>query len=403
MDKLNLSTTDMISLVIWLIVLVGVVHWGHTFRTKKRDMVRIRKYYYIVSGIMLAIAIGGLAFKGLNFGLDFTGGTVVEVGAPQKLSVGAAEISSMITSANPNYEVSVQLGQEMEAAADGKQYQKILVRAKLTGGNAVELQPEQTKALVAGLQKDLNVGELLTLSETSIGPTVSGELKSGALLALLVALCCQLVYITFRFGQQLRFGLAADIALAHDSIIMIGFYALAGLTVDSSFVAALLTVAGYSVMDSVVIFDRVREHMHRETAPFAELVNRSINDTMTRSVNTTLTTVIVCIALYFFGGVTLKGFAFALLVGICTGAYSSVFLAGPMLVDMDNFAQKRDAARAEEMRLAAEERARERQGGAAKSGDSKTESETPAAKSAPAGGASSARSRRRVKGVRRSF
>ena len=148
-------------------------------------------------------------------------------------------------------------------------------------------------------------------------------------------------------GTEFRgdgFSRAADAALVHDVIIMIGFYSLAGKEVDSPFVAALLTIVGYSVMDSVVIFDRIREnindwwdeHGDEEDAPYEEIVNDSVNQTMIRSINTTLTTLVTLLAIYYFGGSTLQNFAYALLIGIVSGAYSSICIASPLLISINN-------------------------------------------------------------------
>ncbi len=420
---LNLTTSEMISLGIWIAAMIAAIVWAHTFRHHRRNIIGNRKIYYCMSAVAVLAGLYGIFIKGINYGLDFTGGTVIEVGSTQKVTADSSAITQMIRKDNPNFDILVQLSADMEKTEEGTEYQKILIRVKDNQGE-VQLTPEQSASVRKSVENGLNAGKLLELSETSIGPTISGELKRGAVMALLVTMIFQLGYITFRFGSQLRFGVAAVIALLHDSIIMIGFYTLAGLAVDSSFVAALLTIAGYSVMDSIVIFDRVREHMHRDDKPFEELCNDAVNDTMTRSVNTTLTTLVVCVALYYFGGVTLKAFAYALLVGVTAGAYSSIFLAAPLLCELDILAKKRDANRREELRLAAEERAREdneaeaagrprstrtapKKAAAPKvrereyenDEDEEAEREAKSA-SAPAPRASS-RPRRRVKGVRR--
>ncbi len=396
----NLTVSNWITLGIWLVALVVAVMWGQTFRKRQRDIIGKRKYYYIFSGVVLTFAICGLLFRGLNYGLDFTGGTVIELASAQKVSVDASAITAMVTSKFPKFDVLTQLSADMTADENGKQFQKINIRVR-DGEGEVALNGDQVAAVVDCVKQGLTGCEIDKLAETNIGPTVSGELKRGAVVALIVSLFFQLLYITFRFGSQLRYGVAADVALAHDVIIMIGFYAWAGLPVDSSFVAALLTIAGYSVMDSVVIFDRVREHIHTEQgATYPTMVNHAINETMVRSINTSLTTIVVCVALYYFGGVTLQGFAYALLVGVVAGAYSSIFVASPLLVELDILAQKRDANRREEMRLAAEERAA--QGNAATvttAAASRSISHSSSSSSAPA---LSGRSRRRVKGMRRS-
>lgn len=398
----NLSTPEIISLALWAVALVALVVWGQSCRKRHRDFVGNRKVFYLISAIVLAVALGGLLVKGLKFGLDFTGGTIVEVGAPQKVSATTGELATWLNQRFPDIQdVQIQMGQTLEVAPDGKSYQKILIRAK-GQGERVELEPEECTAVTQALQEHLNVGELVPLSITSIGPTVTGELKRGAILALVVALVLQLLYITLRFGNQMRYGVAADLALVHDVIVMTGLYALAGLQIDSPWVAALLTVAGYSVMDSVVIFDRIREQIKSHKGTFSQVVNESLNQTMTRSINTTLTTVVVCVALYFFGGVTLKSFAFALLVGIISGAYSSIFLAGPILVEIDAWARRRDATRAKERRAAAEERARER-GVSSTTPQDEHDYPTPGELPQTSGEASTGapRARRRTKGTRR--
>ena len=403
----SLSVSSWISLGIWLVALVAAVQFGHSFRKRKRDLVGSRKYFYMFSGVVLVFALSGLFVKGLNYGLDFTGGSVIEMTSEQQLTLEPTDIKSAIEQQFPKFDVLVQLSKDMhENAESGKMEQKVNIRVR-DGEGEVSLRDEQVTALVDCVNKrvghDLNV-----VASTHIGPTISGELKRGAVVATIITLFFQLLYITFRFGSQLRYGVSADIALLHDVIIMIGFYAWAGLPVDSSFVAAVLTITGYSVMDSVVIFDRIREHVRRDDGKaYPVVVNDAINETMTRSINTSLTTVVVCVALYFFGGVTLQGFAYALLVGVVAGAYSSIFVASPLLVELDVVAQRRDAHREDSMRAAAEARA-EAAANATPSSRSipsrsaSAKEQAPASRPATRSEAPSGRSRRRVKGMRRS-
>lgn len=401
----QVSVKDWIQLAVWFVALVSVVCWGHTFRKRKRDIVGNRKYYYIASGIVLTFAIVGLFYKGLNMGLDFTGGSVVEFGSPVQLTCDASSISRAIQAKRPKYDVITQLSAGMTQESDGKSYQKINVRVR-DGEGAVALDGDQIAELLQIVKDATNNQSVIKIQENSIGPTVSGELKRSALVALIVSLFFQCIYITWRFGSQLRYGVAADLALLHDVIIMVGFYAWAGHPVDSSFVAAVLTIAGYSVMDSVVIFDRIREHGRTESGvDFPTRVNHSVNETMTRSINTTLTTVIVCVALFYFGGSTLQGFAFALLVGVVAGAYSSIFVATPLLVELDVIARKRDANRQAEKRLAAAESAREAEANEARREESYSAAASRSvSRSVPsrASNAGEGRARRRVKGTRRS-
>ena len=400
----QVSTTDWMQVGVWIVALVALVSWGHTFRRKQKDIVGCRKYYYMFSGVLLAFAITGLCVKGLNFGLDFTGGSIIELGSPKKVTCDASTITGFVTAKRPKYDVVTQLSADMTKDIDGNEYQKINIRVR-DGEGAVALDTDQVEELLQAVKDGLNDQSIMKIQETSIGPTVSGELKRSAIVALIVSLFFQLIYITWRFGSQLRYGVAADIALLHDVTVMIGFYAWAGHPVDSSFVAAVLTIAGYSVMDSVVIFDRIREHGQTEAdVDFPTRVNHSINETMTRSINTSLTTIVVCVALYYFGGSTLQGFAYALLVGVMAGAYSSIFIASPILVELDVLAKKRDANRQAELRLAAEERARESddtEAASKRSVSHASRSVSHASRSVSEAPAASGRPRRRVKGTRR--
>jgi preprotein translocase SecF subunit len=192
----------------------------------------------------------------------------------------------------------------------------------------------------AGLKVDRGQSQI-----SSVGPSLSKEYLSKSLWALVIALVLQLIYIAFRFGNQLRYGIVADIALIHDVLVMVGIYAIANRKADDAFLAALLTVIGYSVMDSIVIFDRIRENSRvMPDVPYDQMVNTSLLQTMTRSVNTLATVLITLAALYFFGGDTLKNFAFALLVGVTSGAYSSIFIASPLLVLWKNWDNRKRAA-----------------------------------------------------------
>jgi preprotein translocase SecF subunit len=192
------------------------------------------------------------------------------------------------------------------------------------------------------------------LSITAIGPTLGGEYLRMALLALIIALGIQFLYIAFRFGWNYIFGLVTVIALVRDALMMIGIYAIANRPADDAFLAAVLTVIGYSVMDTIVILDRIRENTKiMGGAPYDKIVNESIKQTMTRSFNTLATVVITLVALLALGGASLKNFAFALLVGICSGGYHSIFYSAPLVLvfrkrQLEAAARKRrDAASAE--------------------------------------------------------
>ncbi|MEW6279565.1 MAG: protein translocase subunit SecF [Candidatus Eremiobacterota bacterium] len=354
----------LIEVAAWVIGLTAFVVWGQSFRKKQRDLMGNRRYFYMFSALVTLIALGGILARGLHWGLDFTGGTMIEMGSLKMLT--APEIRTVIDQEPAlhgdklklaDVQVQVSASQIPNLGPRGEPLQKVMVRLT-QGEKGRQLEADQTELVKTALSQKL---QLIPLSEQSIGATISGELRANAFMALVITLGLQLIYIFVRFGQQMRFGVAADIALVHDVIIMVGIYALAGRQVDSPFIAALLTVTGYSVMDSVVIFDRIRENLRTiKGASFAEVVNASVNQTMTRSINTTLTPVLTLLAIYFFGGSTLQNFAFALLVGILSGAYSSICVASPLLIEIDNWAMRREKERLAMRRQLAEEKASER-------------------------------------------
>lgn len=336
-----------VGLLIWVVGIVAAVAWGQSFKKKSYDLIGRRGSFYMFSAVLLAISLASLGLNGINKGLDFTGGSIIEAGVYEMKTVGEVR-AAMDTFQSDEFElgsVAIQTGTEFvedQAPDEGKpdKFQRIILR--LVNEDGTQLQPSQTDVVLEHMIAEL--GDMKKLRTASIGPTISGELTNNAIKAVLITLFLQLVYIFFRFGNQIRYGIAADLALVHDVIIMVGFYSLSGREIDSPFVAALLTVVGYSVMDSVVIFDRIRENLNdyweehgdEEDAPYDRIVNDSVNQTMIRSINTSLTTLVTLLAIYYFGGSTLQNFAFALLVGILSGAYSSIFVAGPLLVSINS-------------------------------------------------------------------
>lgn len=331
-----------LGLLLWILAIAGLVYWGQTFDKKHYDFIGKRKLFFGMSTVLMVGSFVILFTMGMKKGLDFTGGTIFELGSyktvtPEQVEKGLEDYPGL-------GQVHVQVGSGTVKDAspeDGKpaEYQKVIVRLTLEDGT--HLDPEQTQACLAHLKAKL--GDVKELRTASIGPTISGELTNNALKALGLALLAQLVYIFLRFGNQVRYGIAADLALLHDLVLMCGFYALAGLEIDSPFVAAILTVVGYSVMDSVVIFDRIRENLNEWWAehgedkdpPFEDIVNASLCQTMSRSINTVVTVLICLIAIHYFGGESLQNFSFALLVGIVGGGYSSVGLASQFLVSIN--------------------------------------------------------------------
>jgi len=337
------TTHDIVWIIIFAACLLALCIWAQSFRKRQYNFIKGFHYFLILSAVLLVGCFAVIFGKGLNYGLDFTGGTILELGFSQPVT--SVQLSQTITGINPQLlEPQVQMQEKA-----GAKEQKVLIRigkhnAAGAKNTSVQLQNEEVNTLLA--QLEAKYGKIERYKVESIGPVVGGELRTKAFKGILLALLFQLIYITVRFSNRVSFGLAADIALAHDLVIMVGIYAIAGRQVDSPFLAALLTVIGYSVMDSIVIFDRIRENFRViKKATFDEIVNVSLNQTMTRSINTLMTVLLTLAALYFFGGPTLKNFAFALLVGCTSGAYSSIFVAPPILVALDHWQKKQEERR----------------------------------------------------------
>lgn len=258
---------------------------------------------------LVLLAVGVLAFRGLNFGLDFTGGTLVEVGYPQAIDL--AEVRQTLEAAGFEQAVVQTFG----SARD------VLIRLPSGVGAGDALSNEILSALRAEQpEADLRRVEF-------VGPQVGAELAEKGGLALLYALGGILIYVAFRF--EYRFAIGAVAAVAHDVVITLGIYALTGMTFDLTVLAALLAVIGYSLNDTIVVFDRVRENFVRVRKGTAlELINRSINQMLPRTLVTSLTTLLVLIALFALGGELIRGFALALIIGVIVGTYSSVYVAG---------------------------------------------------------------------------
>ena len=318
------------------------------FRRLNWNIIGQSAYWFALSGaVIIAGIIALISHHGLPLGLSFTGGSTIDVKFSQTVSeaqvrtaLRAIDLSGIAPEFRAQYapiqsgDESVQLAFKQGDAAPND-------RAIIETQSAINDPGPVFGALDrAGMTVDRGQSQI-----TSVGPSLSKEYLSRSLWALVIALVLQLLYIAFRFGNQLRYGIVADIALVHDVLVMVGVYAIANRKADDAFLAALLTVIGYSVMDSIVIFDRIRENGRvMPDVPYDQMVNTSLLQTMTRSVNTLATVLITLFALYFFGGDTLKNFAFALLVGVTSGAYSSIFIASPLLVLWKRFDQRKRAA-----------------------------------------------------------
>jgi len=297
-------------------------------RWLRLDYIGLRRIWFAFSGVVVAIAIATIAIQGLNLGIDFEGGTQIRfrTDEPRALEEVRAEAAGI-----------GQAGAVIQGrgeAADGE-YSRFQIRTEsLTVEEADRLEQELTDAVGAS-----------AFIEQTVSESFGGQIANAALLAIFVSLLLIVVYISFRFRWKYSVGVL--VALAHDVTITVGFYALTGREVSTATVAAVLTVLGYSIYDTIIIFDRMRENVPlMRRASFRVIGNVSLWEVLPRSLATTFITLVPVASLYFFGGDTLKDFAFALLVGIGFGAYSSVFLAAPLVAVFTErepeFARRRD-------------------------------------------------------------
>jgi len=277
---------------------------------------------YVALGLSLLIVLasfGLMATKGLNFGIDFTGGTLVEIKTPEtpNLPQLRADLNNLGLGA-----ISIQ---------EFGQPDDLLIRMPEQPGGP-QAEQEALRELRATL--DAQFEEEIDYRRTEfVGPQVGEELKEQGLMAVLFSLAGIMVYVWFRFEWQ--FGVASIVALAHDAIATVGLFALTQMEFNLSTVAAILMIAGYSINDTVVVFDRIRENLRKyKKKPMAELFNMSVNDMLARTLMTSVTTLLALVALYVFGGEVIRGFIYALIFGIFIGTYSSIFVAAPLLLFM---------------------------------------------------------------------
>jgi preprotein translocase subunit SecF len=288
------------------------------------DFIGLRRYAY---GLTAAIMIPGLIWillGGLNYSIEFTGGTLVQVHMAQPSSAGAIR-SAMDRSGLRNAEIQ-QFGSPLDYT----------IRTRLSPTEAVDQQQaERTATIVdSALTRAFGPGSFRSDRGEAVGPKVGGELRQKAFVAILLSFLATLVYLAFRF--EFRFGVAATLATAHDILTTLAFIKYMNLEVSLVVVAAILTVVGYSLNDTIIIFDRVRENLHKyKRDDLAGILNRSINETLPRSVLTHGTTIVTTLALLIFAGEVIRPFAWVMTFGIFTGTFSSIYIAGPVLLAIE--------------------------------------------------------------------
>ena len=282
------------------------------------DFMGRRKLAFIISALLIILSITTLTLRGLNFGLDFTGGTLIEVSYPSAVEV--ADVKANLQAADVNDAV----GQQFGTARD------IVVR--VPPRSAEESNAELSTIVLGALQQDVE-GEVLMRRVEFVGPQVGDELAEQGILAIVYALIGIFLYVMFRF--QWRFSVGAVVALVHDIIISMGILSILQVDFDLTVVAALLAVIGYSLNDTIVLFDRIRENFQRlrKGSP-VEVVNTSVNETLSRTLMTSMTTLLVLVALFVFGGEIIHAFAFTLIIGVLVGTYSSIYVASSTLLHL---------------------------------------------------------------------
>jgi len=280
------------------------------------DFIGTKKIWYIIALLAIIPGLIVMAFFGMNLGLDFTGGSILEISYTQPTDLAAVrEIVSGQVGQNPSINES--------------ENNHFIIRSE-------ELSDEQSAALTSALS---DLGEMEVVRSQLIGPTIGLELLHNARLAILIAGLLMLVYITLRF--KFNYAITAIGALAHDVLVMLSMVTIFRIEVNSAFIAAALTVVGYSINNTIVVYDRIRENTSlMGRVSFAELINASINQTLTRSINTTVAVLLLLLTLCLFGGDTTKNFLITLIIGVTAGFYSSAFLSGNMLNDVSSVMSK---------------------------------------------------------------
>lgn len=276
-----------------------------------------------ISAVVVVVALCGLLFRGLNYGIDFTGGNLYQVNFEKEVNLN--EVNTFLDGLSSEYK-------QLDANS-----RKVQVS---NGGVVIIRTPEMTEAEKNSFLDQLETFEKYDLERSDkVGATVGEELKTSAIFALLIGGALIVLYITLRF--EFKFAVAAIVALIHDIIISVGAIAILGYEVNTPFIAAVLTLLGYSINDTIVVFDRIRETVRRKNSgDLGDCINKSVNQVMTRSINTSLTTFLAVVAILVFGGDSLQTFITTLLFGVVAGTYSSIFVASPVVYMLEKGSKK---------------------------------------------------------------
>lgn len=295
------------------------------------DFIGNRRKAYLLSLILIVGGIVSLTFFGLNLGIDFTGGTVLQLNLGEDFSI--EEVEEVMMPFEELEGAAVQIVEGRDLAGDPTD-EGVIVRAPY-------MEEERRDAVMSDFRDRFPEMDPADLRIESVGAVIGGEMTRQAVISLAVAILAMIAYITLRF--EFKFAIATITALLHNIIIVLGIFSILQLEINVTFIAAILTVFGYSVNDTIVIMDRIRENIkHRKKHEYAEMVNQSINQNLVRSINTSLTTLFVLTALlfgfyYFIGSLDLIVFVVALILGVFVGTYSSIFIASPLWLNLQEY------------------------------------------------------------------
>lgn len=294
--------------------------------TFKADFVGKRKYFIALSLVLIVVSVIFIFTKGFNFGVDFTGGIEISVSV-QDVDMTVAEMRELLSAEDPDFAAARIIKQRPlteEGSSEQRSRFSIIV-------NTSESEESITAKMLAGLEvKDVTNDNILSVS--TISGYAAQEIRGYAWIAVIVSMALLLLYITIRF--KFSFGVGAILTLIHDVIIVLGFYSIFGIEFNAPVVASLLTLVGYSLNDTIVVYDRIRENTKKMRGKTIEtVVNTSINDVIVRSINTSLTTFLAVLTLFIFSGEVLRPFAFGMLVGVVVGTYSSLYISSPVVIE----------------------------------------------------------------------
>lgn len=298
----------------------------------KVNFLKLRFAALILSAVLIVASAGVFGVRGLNFGIDFAGGILIEAGTETPPDVGlyrstisALDLGDVSIQEFGASAVDLDLG---DVTGDDRSSYSVLIRIEAQEGGEGAQQIAVERAQNALTEA---IGEISWRRIEFVGPKVSGELIQDGVLAVVIAVLLVLVYIWFRFEWQ--FGVGAVIALVHDVLLTVGFFSSTGLEFNLTSIAAILTIVGYSLNDTVVVYDRIRENLRKyRSMALIDVLNMSLNSTLSRTLMTSVTTLLALLALFFFGGPVIRGFTAAMIWGVFIGTYSSVFIAAPALL-----------------------------------------------------------------------